>query len=45
MVHEVFVAVSGWRRTGKKLRIKSSTLDAYATAFEHPMMNEAKSLS
>ena len=45
IVREVFVAVSGWRQTGKKLRIKASTLDAYATAFEHPMMNEARNLS
>jgi serine/threonine-protein kinase HipA len=45
IVREVFVAVSGWRKTGKKLRIKSSSLDPYATAFEHPMMNEAKSLT
>lgn len=45
IVREVFAAVSRWRQTGKKLRIKSSTLDAYATAFEHPMMNEAQILS
>jgi serine/threonine-protein kinase HipA len=45
IVREVFAAISSWRRTGKKLRIKSSTLDAYATAFEHPLMNEARTLS
>lgn len=44
IVGEVFAAVSGWRKTGKKLRIKASTLDAYATAFKHPMMDEAQSL-
>ncbi len=42
IVREVYSVVSGWRKTGKKLRIKSSTLDAYATAFEHPMMKEAQ---
>jgi serine/threonine-protein kinase HipA len=45
IVGEVFGAVSGWRETGKKLRIKSSTLDAYATAFDHPMMTEARAIS
>jgi serine/threonine-protein kinase HipA len=45
IVREVFATVSGWRQTGRKLRIKSSTLDAYATAFEHPMTSEAQSLS
>jgi serine/threonine-protein kinase HipA len=45
IVREVYSAVSRWRQTGKKLRIKSATLDAYATAFEHPMMSEAQSLS
>lgn len=45
IVREVYSAVSGWRQTGKKLRIKSSTLEAYATAFEHPMMTEAQSFS
>jgi serine/threonine-protein kinase HipA len=45
IVREVYSAVSGWRQTGKKLRIKSSTLAAYATAFEHSMMKEAQSFS
>lgn len=45
IVREVFGAVLGWRQTGKKLRIKSSTLDAYTTAFENPIMNEARTLS
>jgi serine/threonine-protein kinase HipA len=45
IVGEVFSAISAWRQTGKRLRIKSSTLDAYATAFEHPMMNEAQTFS
>jgi serine/threonine-protein kinase HipA len=45
IVREVYSAVSGWRQTGKKLRMKSSTLEAYATAFEHPMMTEAQAFS
>ena len=41
---EVFTAVSGWRKTGRQLRLKASTLDAYASAFAHPLMDEAKQL-
>jgi serine/threonine-protein kinase HipA len=44
IVHDVFTAVSSWRQTGARLRIKASTLDAYATAFEHPIMAEARKL-
>ncbi|MGD1089850.1 MAG: type II toxin-antitoxin system HipA family toxin [Verrucomicrobiota bacterium] len=41
---EVFTAVSGWRKTGRKLRLKASTLDTYASAFEHSLMDETKHL-
>lgn len=41
ILREVFVAVSGWRKTGRRLRIKAGTLDAYASAFEQPLMDEA----
>lgn len=41
---EVFAAVGQWRKTGVKLRIKAATLDAYASAFEHPLMDEARRL-
>jgi serine/threonine-protein kinase HipA len=44
ILREVFAAVSGWRKTGRQLRLKASTLDAYATAFEHPLMDEARRL-
>jgi hypothetical protein len=37
----VLTVVSGWRKTGKQLRFKAATLDAYASAFEHPHMDEA----
>jgi serine/threonine-protein kinase HipA len=40
IVREVFTAVSGWRKTGRQLRLKASTLDAYASAFENPLMDE-----
>jgi len=42
---EVLGAVSGWRATGRRLRIKGTTLDAYATAFEHPLSDEARRLA
>jgi serine/threonine-protein kinase HipA len=41
---EVFAAVSAWRTTGKRLRLKASTLDAYASAFQHPLMDETLQL-
>lgn len=44
ILREVFTAVSGWRKTGRQLRLKASTLDAYASAFEHPLMDEARRL-
>jgi predicted LPLAT superfamily acyltransferase len=44
IVSEVFAAVSDWRKTGRQLRIKASTLDAYASAFEHPLMDETTRL-
>ena len=42
ILREVFFALSGWRKTGRKLRLKASVLEAYASAFEHPLMKEAK---
>jgi serine/threonine-protein kinase HipA len=44
ILREVFIHVAGWRKTGRQLRLKASTLDAYASAFEHPLMDEAKRL-
>ncbi|HEX5220376.1 MAG TPA: type II toxin-antitoxin system HipA family toxin [Verrucomicrobiae bacterium] len=41
---EVFASVSGWRKTGRQLHLKASTLDAYASAFEHQLMDEARQL-
>jgi serine/threonine-protein kinase HipA len=45
ILREVLVVVSDWRKTGRKLRIKAVTLDAYATAFEHPLLEEARKRS
>lgn len=42
IVREVATAVAGWRKLGKKLRIPARTLDAYASAFEHPLRQEAQ---
>jgi serine/threonine-protein kinase HipA len=41
---EVFAAVSGWRKTGRQIRLKASDLDTYASAFDHPLMDEAGQL-
>lgn len=34
--------VDDWRAVGKALRIKASILDDYASAFENPLMAEAR---
>ncbi len=44
ILREVFTVVSGWRKIGRQLRLKASTLDAYASAFEHPFMDETRRL-
>lgn len=44
-LREVFTVVSGWRKTGKQLHLKASVLDAYASAFEHPLTDEARRLT
>jgi len=44
ILREVFTAVSDWRKTGRQLHLKASTLDAYASAFENPLMDEARRL-
>jgi serine/threonine-protein kinase HipA len=41
ILREVFTAVSGWRKTGRKLGLSAAVLDAYASAFEHAQMAEA----
>jgi serine/threonine-protein kinase HipA len=41
IVAEVHAAVADWRKTAKKLRLPSRTLETYATAFDHPLMQEA----
>ncbi len=44
ILREVFDAVCGWRKTGRQLHLKAATLDAYASAFEHPLMDETRGL-
>jgi len=41
---EVFSSVSAWRKTGRQWKINATTLDAYASAFENPHMQEAARL-
>jgi serine/threonine-protein kinase HipA len=45
ILREVASSILGWRETGRRLRIKANILDAYATAFEHPLLEEAGKLS
>jgi hypothetical protein len=40
-LREVITAVSGWRQTGRKLRLNASVLGAYETAFVDPQMKDA----
>ena len=44
ILRAVFTATTSWRKTGRQLRLKASTLDAYASAFEHPLRDEANRL-
>jgi len=44
ILREVFTAVSGWNKIGRQLHLKASTLDTYASAFEHPLMDETMRL-
>jgi serine/threonine-protein kinase HipA len=44
ILREVFTAVSNWRPAGRRLQLKATTLDAYASAFEHPLMDETRHL-
>ena len=44
ILREVFSAVSAWRRTGARLRLEGASLDAYASAFEQELMDEARIL-
>jgi hypothetical protein len=40
-VREVHAVVSDWRKVARKLRIPARSLAAYASAFDHPLMDEA----
>jgi serine/threonine-protein kinase HipA len=42
ILREVYAAVSAWRKTGRRLRLKAPTLDSYSSAFEHELMDEAR---
>lgn len=44
VLNEVFSAVSQWKPLGRKMGLKASTLEVYATAFEHPLSEEARRL-
>jgi serine/threonine-protein kinase HipA len=44
ILQDVLTTVTAWREAGRKLRLKASTLDAYQTAFENPLTEEAARL-
>jgi serine/threonine-protein kinase HipA len=44
ILREVFSATEAWRQAAKKLRIPARTLNAYDSAFEHPLRDEARRL-
>lgn len=43
-LNEVYAAVSGWRRTAQQLRLSAASMNAYVSAFENPLMGEARRL-
>lgn len=44
ILREVFSATATWRQTAKQLRLPARTQAAYASAFEHPLRDEARQL-
>lgn len=44
MLKEVFGAVSRWRQAAGKLGLKAATQQQYSTAFDHELMDEARTL-
>jgi serine/threonine-protein kinase HipA len=44
ILREVYGAVSQWHKTAGKLGIKAATLEPYTSAFEHELMDEARTL-
>jgi serine/threonine-protein kinase HipA len=45
ILREVFGIVSTWRSLAARLRLKAATIEAYASAFEHALMDEARTLA
>jgi hypothetical protein len=41
---EVFAPISNWRKAARELRMTATTMDAYASAFESPIIEEARHL-
>jgi hypothetical protein len=42
VLRQSLAAVSAWRKTGRQLRLPAGTLNTYASAFEHPLREEAQ---
>jgi hypothetical protein len=43
-LREVLAAVLEWRKAARQLRISAGSMAAYASAFEHPLIEEATRL-
>jgi hypothetical protein len=44
ILRQVFAAVAAWRQIARRLYLKRGTIEAYASAFEHELMDEARRL-
>lgn len=44
ILREVLAAVGDWRQTARRLRLSAGSVAAYASAFEHSFLEEAKKL-
>ncbi len=45
ILREVLTTVAGWRQTARRLRLSSNSVAAYASAFEHALLEEARQLA
>lgn len=44
LLGQVLSVVGNWKSVGRALKIKTTTLNTYTTAFEHPLIEEARHL-
>ena len=44
VVRDLVKVIADWRQLAKKLRLPAATVAAYASAFEHEVIDEARAL-